>query len=243
VELLRHKATVWNLELSCSNVTPIQGLELDNMVTIPKPGEGDPTKRKKPLEPRIVEKVREKLKKASYGIAGRSARDLFRQIDTDGSGQLDDGEFRQAIRSVLGIPIYSISDAEISGLCGMLDTDASGELSIDEILDFIGEEPEEGDSKGTNSSRFSQIWPEVRKSAGYVQKEKRLSAPETPSGASIGSATVTPRGTVYQRGRLLTGRSSGSGLPALSNPQTPGGLDLSTSSSVKLPAMFGVPGG
>merc|ERR1712151_177585 len=63
---------------------------------------------------------------------------LFRRLDKDGSGQLDDSEFRRFLRSTLKIPIYAISDAEISSLCASLDADQSGAISISEVMDFIG---------------------------------------------------------------------------------------------------------
>jgi len=140
---LRCKVAAWKIDDSCSRVTPVKGLELDSLPVLSKSGDQAP-KRKKPLEPRVVERVRSKISKAaSAGGGGRSLQELFGRFDKDGSGQLEDEELRRALRGSLKIPGYAISDAEISSLCAMLDSDQSGTISISELVAFVGEEPED----------------------------------------------------------------------------------------------------
>jgi len=138
----RSKTAAWKIDDSCSKVTPVKGLELDSLPVLSKGGEQSP-KRKKPLEPRVVERVRGKMSKAAYGSGGRDLQEVFGRFDKDGSGQLEDAELRRAIRFTLKIPNYAISDSEISSLCSMLDSDNSGSVSINELVAFIGPEPED----------------------------------------------------------------------------------------------------
>jgi len=149
VQRLRAVSKAWQLDRECLAVTVIKGRELD---TLPrKPDKADPNKRKKPLEPRVRERVRSKIQQAAYSDGERTMEQLqalFDHFDEDGSGQLDDDEVRRALRFTLQIPSYSISDAEISSLCAGLDADRSGEISISEIMDFIGPEPEVNKAMG-----------------------------------------------------------------------------------------------
>lgn len=155
VQRLQAVTNAWKIDRSCLTVNPIKGLELD---TLPqKPEKADPGKRKKPLEPRVCERVRQKIQLAAYG--GKDGernsdqlQDLFNQFDEDGSGQLDDEELRRSLRYVLKIPTYSISDSEISSLCAVLDADNSGNISISEIMDFIGPEPEKSSAPEVGKS-------------------------------------------------------------------------------------------
>lgn len=142
VQRLQAVTNAWKIDRSCLTVTPIKGLELDTLPT--KPDKAEPGKRKKPLEPRVCEKVRTKIQQAAWAGGERGAdqlQELFNQFDADGSGQLDDDELRRALRFNLKIPSYSISDAEISSLCAVLDADNSGAISVSEVMEFIGPAP------------------------------------------------------------------------------------------------------
>jgi hypothetical protein len=149
VQRVQAVTNAWKLDRECLTVTPIKGRELDTLPA--KPDKADPNKRKKPLEPRVRERVRSKIQQAAYSDGERTMEQLqalFDHFDEDGSGQLDDDEVRRALRFKLNIPSYSISDAEISSLCAGLDADRSGEISISEIMDFIGPEPEVNKAMG-----------------------------------------------------------------------------------------------
>jgi len=150
---LRRKGAAWKLEKSCLTVTAAKGLELDTLHLPSKSGEAQVVKRRKPLEPRVLEKVRTKLRKAAYSGSrqGRPVEGFFARFDTDRSGQLDDDELRRAVRCSFKIPNYAISDVELSSLCAMLDADSSGAVSISELVEFIGPPPTEecGDHETT----------------------------------------------------------------------------------------------
>eukprot|EP00931_Biecheleriopsis_adriatica_P060203 TRINITY_DN36133_c0_g1_i1.p1 TRINITY_DN36133_c0_g1~~TRINITY_DN36133_c0_g1_i1.p1 ORF type:complete len:790 (-),score=159.63 TRINITY_DN36133_c0_g1_i1:46-2415(-) len=101
------------------------------------------TKPWKPLAPEILEKLKFKLKSAAYtGTAGRQLEVAFSRFDKDGFGQLEDDQVRRILRRVLRIPASQVSDQEIASLCGMLDLDNDGYVSVDELVAFVGMEPE-----------------------------------------------------------------------------------------------------
>merc|ERR1712216_359395 len=78
-------------------------------------------------------------KSSSYtGVFGRQLDVVFGRFDKDSSGQLEDDEVRQALRRVLRIPPSVLTDAQIIGLCATLDTDNSGNVSIQELVNFVG---------------------------------------------------------------------------------------------------------
>jgi len=146
---LQRKSAAWTIDRSCLAVTAIKGLELHAMaepITPHKPASARPGRRQKPLEPRILEKMRLKLQRAAQA-RGRGMEELLRSFDLDGTGQLELHELRKAVRSKLGVPSYAISDAEISSLCAMLDADDSGAVSVAEVLDFVRASDSEASSE------------------------------------------------------------------------------------------------
>jgi len=138
-EDLKNKRKAWLVDRDCMQITTASGLELDSHMSNKKNAGLKGPKRRKPLEPRMVDKVRERLQKAAQG---REIGELLGQFDRDGSGQLEEIEVRRALRDSLKIPKYAISDPEISSLCALLDADGSGSVSIQELIEFIGEERE-----------------------------------------------------------------------------------------------------
>lgn len=166
---LRCKTAAWKIDEACSRVNPIKGLELDNL---PSPGrkllppaspgkawssperqasarsadQDSPQSRRNmsmSLDSAAVEAVRSKLKAAAYiGHTGRQLDVVFSRFDKDGTGRLEDTEVRQAVRRTLRIPPSVITDAELTSLCYMLDADNDGTVSISELINFVGREPE-----------------------------------------------------------------------------------------------------
>merc|ERR1712232_1081934 len=81
------------------------------------------------------------LKAAAYtGVFGKQLDVIFTRFDKDGSGTLEDDELQTALRCVLKISPKIISDPQIWSLCAHLDKDGSGSVSIQELIDFVGNE-------------------------------------------------------------------------------------------------------
>merc|ERR1712135_276016 len=71
------------------------------------------------------------------GTAGRNLLVLFSRFDRDGSGVLEEHEFKSALRRTLRVTEAAVSDAEIATLFDMLDADSSGAIDINEMVDFL----------------------------------------------------------------------------------------------------------
>jgi Ca2+-binding EF-hand superfamily protein len=94
-----------------------------------------------PISAAALDNLRTQIKKASYtGVFGRQLDVVFGRFDKDGSGQLDDDEVRQALRRVLKITPAAMSDGQIIDLCAALDRDSSGAVSIQELVNFVGDD-------------------------------------------------------------------------------------------------------
>lgn len=113
---------------------------------------------KTPLSPDVLDKVRSRIKAASYaGHLGSEVKALFNRFDADGSGVLEPEEVRMALRSALRIPPSVISDEEIFKLCKLIDHDQSGHVSISEIIDFLGPTPKVSKRTGRQSILATQM--------------------------------------------------------------------------------------
>jgi len=186
---LQCKNAAWRVDDACSKVTPGKGAqnqrEADGAPSPRKPADVElPSLRKRArlLEPDSLEKVRSRIKAAAYtGHTGRQLDVIFGRFDADHSGQLGEDEIRRALRRTLRIPQSVISDDEISSLYAMLDSDKSGSVSISEIVDFVGAEPEV-------SKRTGRLLPGVT-SEGSPRND--VSKVPTPT-ASPTSARVPP---------------------------------------------------
>jgi len=123
---------------------------------VPKPSPRLSTRRQKPLELEVLDKIRSKIKSASYtGSGGKQLDTILTRFDSDHSGELEPDEVRRAVRRTLRITEESISDAEILSWCAMLDANHSGTVSIQEIVDFVGFEPEVSKRTGKSLLRSS----------------------------------------------------------------------------------------
>lgn len=82
-----------------------------------------------------------KILAASYNYGGQDLEALFRKVDTDGGGDLQFEEFRRACRTYLKIGKQQLPDHELQELFTHIDSlgDGDGNLSIEELLDFIGD--------------------------------------------------------------------------------------------------------
>eukprot|EP00747_Dinoflagellata_sp_TGD_P033624 gnl/TRDRNA2_/TRDRNA2_136743_c1_seq1.p1 gnl/TRDRNA2_/TRDRNA2_136743_c1~~gnl/TRDRNA2_/TRDRNA2_136743_c1_seq1.p1 ORF type:complete len:487 (+),score=83.71 gnl/TRDRNA2_/TRDRNA2_136743_c1_seq1:3-1463(+) len=125
---LRKKTHAWRIDNACVGVTAVKGAHLDQVRNT-----GDrKMQRRKPLEPRMVEKIRAKIRQAVDAVPGRTLEDVFNVVEMD----VDD--FRRILRKALQIPMYSVSETDIIGLFAML-SEADGVIGIDEIVDFVGQ--------------------------------------------------------------------------------------------------------
>lgn len=113
---------------------------------------------KTPLSAEVLDKVRSRIKAASYaGHLGSEVKALFNRFDADGSGVLEPEEVRMALRTALRIPPSVISDEEIFKLCKLIDHDQSGHVSISEIIDFLGPTPKVSRRTGRQSILATQM--------------------------------------------------------------------------------------
>ena len=62
---------------------------------------------------------------------------LFARYDTDGSGELDFGEFEQAVRTDCGLNEDVVPKADLQKMFDAVDADGSGEMDVDEFREFI----------------------------------------------------------------------------------------------------------
>ena len=80
----------------------------------------------------VLAKVMKKLnRKGANGIFGLRA--VFKEMDADGSGQLNAAEFRDALRYCM----IDITDKELVKVLESLDTDNSGSISPDEFVEAL----------------------------------------------------------------------------------------------------------
>jgi Ca2+-binding EF-hand superfamily protein len=81
--------------------------------------------------------LKRNLRALSYGIKGQDPRKLFAHYDRDNSGELEFGEFRNAVRKGGHVGASVCSDAQLRKLFSAVDTDGSGEVEVTELTNFI----------------------------------------------------------------------------------------------------------
>eukprot|EP01043_Picozoa_sp_COSAG02_P010326 COSAG02_NODE_361_length_23829_cov_82.704509_4_plen_1094_part_00 len=82
--------------------------------------------------------VREKFREASArAVSTHGFTALFKRYDADGSGELDEGEFAQAVRSDLAIDEATLSTKELKRLFRAVDVDGSGEVDAEEFTTWL----------------------------------------------------------------------------------------------------------
>lgn len=139
-----NKAAAWMIDIRCSGIS-VSNVEANGKDKWKKASGSwqlhAPRPYRAPLNPEALDFLREKVRAASYtGHAGCELDVLFRRFDKRGDGQLDEAEFRMALRRILRVPPSLISDAQISSVVAMLDKDGTGQVGVTELVDFLGVE-------------------------------------------------------------------------------------------------------
>ena len=81
----------------------------------------------------------QRWKSLSYGQRGQDPSQVFAHFDRDNTGELDEEEFRNAVRRAGKITSAMMSDAAVSKLFRAVDSDGNGTVGLDELTDFIWE--------------------------------------------------------------------------------------------------------
>ncbi|DAC43488.1 MAG TPA: EF-hand domain-containing protein, partial [Candidatus Thalassarchaeaceae archaeon] len=84
------------------------------------------------FEQRALEGLGKALKSMGY-----SGADVFKQMDKNGSGNINFGEFKDGIARTTG---QNAPDPVLRAVFGLLDSDGTGGISYEEILKLLGEE-------------------------------------------------------------------------------------------------------
>lgn len=126
----------------------------------------------------MLKKKLESMSMSTFGSAGAKIdpAEIFRRYDKDGSGALDLGEFRTAVRKGGKIPPATMTDADLRRLFNAVDTDGSGEVSIEELIAFVW---------GGNGVPMSPPGP-----AAHRSRHARKLQKATLAGAAACEATV-----------------------------------------------------
>jgi len=108
-----------------------------------------------PVTTRIASKVRNEIER----LAERDGRPpdykgAFRELDDDDSGELDQEEFRTAMRN-LGL---RLSSQELRQLVNLFDSDGDGAVSYREFVDFVAATPVEREAKKDGDHRAEAKW-------------------------------------------------------------------------------------
>jgi len=110
-----------------------------------------------PATARIATKVRNEIERlAERDGRAPDYRGAFRELDDDDSGELDQDEFRSAMRN-LGL---RLSSAELRQLVNLFDADGDGVVSYREFIDFVEKIPvdESSESKDDGEAKAEAKW-------------------------------------------------------------------------------------
>lgn len=123
-------------------------------------------------------KIEQKCKGRSTGAFARTSahqlKKIFHEFDTDGGGTLSYDEFKEALRTRLGL--MNVSDKDLDALTKEFDKDGDGDISYDEfikevmpveisrggggIMDFPDDDP---NAKGSDRDKFARLKKDVKK--------------------------------------------------------------------------------
>mmetsp|Transcript_15098 Transcript_15098/g.26426 ORF Transcript_15098/g.26426 Transcript_15098/m.26426 type:complete len:1561 (-) Transcript_15098:132-4814(-) len=135
-----------------------------------------PVQQELPAE--VLQQLKSKIASAAYlNHNGRQLEVLFRRMDKDRSGFLDDDELKSCVRRVFKIPPETISDGQISQLCATLDADKSGRVELEELMNFVGPDPVLSDVyKDMLEMKSGKLTPELKPEALEMLSRKIKSA-------------------------------------------------------------------
>ena len=88
-----------------------------------------------------TDNLKQKIRSSSYGLGGQDWPAVFRKYDTDGSGELDVGEFTRALKRVG--KQAGVGESDLSDLFSQVDADGSGEVDASEFSQFMELTPRE----------------------------------------------------------------------------------------------------
>lgn len=101
------------------------------------------------LDPTVMDALRSRIKAAAYsGTQGQQLDGIFARFAKNNSGTLGEEELKLAMRRSLRITQSQISDDDIHALVCMLDKDQCGEISISDLVAFVGSDPQVSKRQG-----------------------------------------------------------------------------------------------
>jgi hypothetical protein len=122
--------------------------------------------------------------------------DLYKYMDTDGSGTVDYEEFSRMVRSELHVHSSSLPDASLRALWNALDADASGALCFGEFAHFMRylskEDKEEGAGSDAPASPHLVSSPRPGRHAHAHAHAGRRSRPVEPGMAGMPGMLAAP---------------------------------------------------
>ena len=86
---------------------------------------------------------KERCRTRGYTLGGADWPSLFRRLDKDGSGGIEERELAKLVRTDLRIPIADVDDAQVSLLFEVVDVDGNGRIDLSELLAFVAAEAED----------------------------------------------------------------------------------------------------
>ena len=98
---------------------------------------GSPGSPNAKAEKKELETLKRKLQGLSYSHGGQDPEKLFRTFDRDNSGELDELEFKNAVRKGGKITSRMLDDAALSKLFSAVDVDGDGSVGIDELTGWV----------------------------------------------------------------------------------------------------------
>mmetsp|Transcript_29142 Transcript_29142/g.53175 ORF Transcript_29142/g.53175 Transcript_29142/m.53175 type:complete len:756 (-) Transcript_29142:62-2329(-) len=166
----RAKGAAWKIDKSALAANAIHSQELD---VSPSVLMKRPNRKQRPLEPRVVERIREKLR-SSVQAAGGELQELVEPYAKEGA--LTSQSLRQALRLSLQVPMYAISDTDVNSFSNHLKSEGTGTIAVKDLVDFVGATPETKSSSRCgstpNSARLLPIKPGSATSETPAQKRQ-----------------------------------------------------------------------
>ena len=85
-----------------------------------------------------LDEIRTKFRfSAEKQVASAGFASLFARVDQDGSGEIDETEFAEAVRLILAITEATMSNTELQAVFQAVDADGSGEIDADEFTAWL----------------------------------------------------------------------------------------------------------